>query len=299
SQGQDYQKTGFLAPARPDERRCPQLVADILVGVTDVTARMQGAGAGLAGAALIAAREAEQDRIAAEACGADPTLHCEVVALYEGGEYKLYRYHRFDDVRLVFSPGDQAAFFGGDPDNFNFPRYDLDCAFLRLYENGKPAATPDFLAWSNAPPQAGEPVFVSGNPGATERRLTVAQLQSLRDVALPLLTVETAELRGRLVELGEQGPAMRRLVASDLFETENTYKVLAGRLAALRDPAFMAARAKDETDLKARLAADPKLAAAIGDPWSQIAAAEQVYARQFVVWHELETGAGAGSDLYR
>lgn len=295
----DYVADGFVATALAEEHTCPDVQAEVLVAIADVTAPIFAAGAGKVGEEFAAARQTAIANAEREACGGDARFRCQVISFYEGGQYKVYKYRRYADVRLVFAPELDAAWFGGDPDNFNFPRYDLDCAFLRLYENGKPAQTPDFLAWSNAPPQAGQPVFVSGNPGATERRLTVAQLEALRDVTLPLLTVETAELRGRLVELGEQGPAMRRLVASDLFETENTYKVLAGRLAALRDPAFMTARAKDETDLKARLAADPKLAAAIGDPWSQIAAAEQVYARQFVVWHELEAGAGGGSDLFR
>src|SRR5262249_33562093 len=151
-----------------------------------------------------------------EACGGDARFRCQVISFYQGGQFKIYKYRRYADVRLVFAPELDAAWFGGDPDNFNFPRYDLDCAFLRLYENGKAAATPNFLAWSNVAPEAGEPVFVSGNPGVTERRLTVAQLTSLRDVSLPLLTVEMGELRKRLSALGEQGPATRRMVASAL-----------------------------------------------------------------------------------
>ncbi len=295
----DYVADGFVSAAPDEERTCPGVQAEILVGIADVTAPIFAAGSGKLGEEFAQARQNAVAAAERDACGGDPRFRCQVISFYQGGQFKVYKYRRYADVRLVFAPELDAAWFGGDPDNFNFPRYDLDCAFLRLYENGKPAATPAFLAWSNAAPQAGDPVFVSGNPGVTERRLTVAQLQSLRDVSLPLLALEMAELRGRLLQLAEQGPAMRRMVASDLFETENTYKVLEGRLTALRDPAFMAAREKDETDLKARLATDPKLAADIGDPWSQIAAAEQVYGRQFVVWHELEAGAGGGSDLYR
>jgi hypothetical protein len=162
--------------------------------------------------------------------------------------------------------------------------------------------TPVFLAWSTAPPQAGEPVFVSGNPSVTERQLTSAQLRTQRDVALPLLAVEQAELRGRLIELGEQGPAMRKLIASALFNNENSYKVIEGRIAALHDVGFMAAREKEDWDLKARLAADAKdakFAAEIGDPWTEIEMSQKAYALQFVVWHELEGGAGGGSDLFR
>jgi V8-like Glu-specific endopeptidase len=295
----DYVAEGFVAAGAAEERTCPDVQAEVLVAIADVTAPIFAAGPGKLGEDFAAARQTAIANVEREACAGDPRYRCQVISFYQGGQFKVYKYRRYADVRLVFAPEFDAAWFGGDPDNFNFPRYDLDCAFLRLYENGKPAATPDFLAWSTASPQAGEPVFVSGNPGLTERRLTVAQLQALRDTSLPLLTAEMAELRGRLAKLGDQGPAMRRLVAGDLFETENTQKVLEGRLTALRDPAFMAARAKDEADLKARLATDPKLAADIGDPWTQIEAGEQAYARQFVVWHELEAGAGGGSDLYR
>ena len=142
-------------------------------------------------------------------------------------------------------------------------------------------------------------MFVSGNPASTERQLTVSQLASLRDISLPLLSVQAAELRGRLIQLGEQGPKMRRLISGALFEDENTYKMLQGRLTALHDPALLGARQHDEDALKTKLAADPKLAAMIGDPWTQIDNAQKGYALQFAVWHELESGAGGGSDLFR
>jgi hypothetical protein len=222
-----------------------------------------------------------------------------VISFYQGGQFKVYKFRRYDDVRLVFAPEFAAAFFGGDPDNFHFPRYDLDCAFLRLYEGGKAAATPVFLRWSETPPAADEPVFVSGSPGATERQLTVAQLETLRDVALPLLELQHSELRGRLTELAEQSPEMRRIVADALFDDENTFKVYLGREVALHDPQFLETRRKDEADLKAKLAADPQLAAQIGDPWAEIEAAQKPFARQYAVWRQLETAAGGGSDLYR
>ena len=295
----DYVGDGFVAAGAPEERTCPGVQAEVLVGITDITAPIFAAGAGKTGEAFAAAREnalADSER---DACAGDVRYRCQVISFYQGGQFKLYKYRRYADVRLVFAPEFDTAMFGGDPDNFNFPRYALDCAFLRLYEAGRPAVTPAVLAWSASAPKAGEPVFVSGNPGATERQLTSAQLRSLRDVALPLLAVEQAELRGRLTELGEQGPAMRRLIAGALFTDENAYKVIEGRLAALRDQGFMAAREKQDWDLKARLAADPKLAADIGDPWTEIETAQKAFALQFVVWRQLETGAGAGSDLFR
>jgi len=295
----DYVNEGYLADARPDERTCPGVQAEVLVGITDVTAPIFAAGAGKIGEEYAAAREGAIAAAEQAACAGDVRYRCQVISFYQGGQFKVYRYRRYADVRLVFAPELDAAWFGGDPDNYNFPRYDLDCAFLRLYENGRPAETPTFLAWATSPPQAGDPVFVSGNPASTERQLTVTQLATLRDVSLPLLSVQAAELRGRLTELGEQGPKMRRLISGALFEDENSYKMLQGRLAALRDPGLIAARERDEAELKVKLAADPKLAAAIGDPWAQIDAAQKGYALQFAVWHELESGAGSGSDLFR
>jgi hypothetical protein len=296
---QDYVGEGFVASGLAEERTCPGVQAEVLVGITDVTGPIFAAGTGKPAGEFATARETAIANAERDGCGGDVRYRCQVISFYQGGEFKLYKYRRYADVRLVFAPELDAAFFGGDPDNFNFPRYDLDCAFLRLYDGGKPAVTPAFLTWSTTAPQAGEPVFVSGNPGVTERQLTSAQLRTLRDVALPLLSVEQAELRGRLIELGEQGPPMRKLIASALFESENAYKVIQGRIAALHDVGFMAAREKDDWDLKARLAADAKFAEQIGDPWAEIEMAQKAYALQFVVWHELEAGAGGGSDLFR
>jgi hypothetical protein len=295
----DYLGDGFVAESLSQERTCPGVQAEVLIAITDVTAPIYAAGAGKIGEAFASAREGAIAQAEKDACNGDLRYRCQVISFYQGGEFKVYKFRKYSDVRLVFTPEFAAAFFGGDPDNFNFPRFDLDCAFLRLYENDKPAVTPNYLAWSTAAPQAGEPVFMSGSPGATERQLTVSQLKSLRDVALPLMALQQAELRGRLTQLGEQGADMRRLIADALFIDENTYKILAGRLAALRDPAFIASREKDEADLRARVAADPKFAAQIGDPWGEIDKAQDAYRRQFVVWYELESGAGGGSDLFR
>ncbi|HWC55962.1 MAG TPA: S46 family peptidase, partial [Sphingomicrobium sp.] len=160
----DYFTNGYVAKGREEERKCAGMQAEILSAITDVTPQMQGAGKGLSGEALVKARTAASGTIEKQGCGDDPKFRCQVVELYHGGQYKLYKYRKYSDVRLVFSPGVQAAFFGGDPDNFNFPRYDLDSAFVRLYEDGKPVATPDHLKWNASAPTAGEPVFVAGNP---------------------------------------------------------------------------------------------------------------------------------------
>jgi hypothetical protein len=292
---QDYTKAGFLAAAKTDERTCPGMQADILLQVTDVTSRMQAAGAGLTGEALVQARNALGGSIEQEACGADRKLHCEVTELYQGGRYQLYKYREYTDVRLVFSPGDQAAFFGGDPDNFNFPRYDLDCAFLRLYEDGQPVATPAHLDWNPAPPSAGQPVFVAGNPGGTFRQQTISQLEAQRDLTLPLDMAELSELRGRMIRFGEESPANARAIDEPLMDLENDYKVTFGRLAALDDADFMAAKRAAEADLRARAAA--KLGSSLGDPWADMAAAQKAAAALHTAYRQLER-AGEQSQLF-
>src|SRR6185312_9760720 len=183
----DYVADGFVASAPGEERSCPDVQAEVLVAITDVTGPIFAAGAGKTGEEYAAARQTAIAAAERDACAGDRRYRCQVISFYEGGQYKVYKYRRYADVRLVFAPELDAAWFGGDPDNFNFPRYDLDCAFLRLYEAGRPADTPEFLRWSAVPPAVGDPVFVSGSPGVTDRRMTVAQLESQRDVALPLL----------------------------------------------------------------------------------------------------------------
>jgi hypothetical protein len=292
----DYTRAGFLAAAKTDERTCPGMQADILLQITDVTPRMQAAGAGLTGEALVLARGAVGGTIEQSVCGADRKLHCEVVELYHGGQFKLYKYREYGDVRLVFSPGDQAAFFGGDPDNFNFPRYDLDCAFLRLYEDGQPVATPQRLVWNPAPPSAGQPVLVAGNPGGTFREQTVAQLEAQRDVTLPLDMAELSELRGRMIRFGEESPANTRAVDEPLMDLENDYKVVVGRLATLDNAGFMDARRKAEPDLRVQAAA--KLGASLGDPWADVAAAQREIGALYVPYRQLETDPAELSPLF-
>ncbi len=291
SEGKDYFKTGYSLGRREDEKTCPGFQAEILVGITDVTPRVLGAGAGLSGEALVKARTAVTSTIEKEGCGADKTLRCQVVKLYQGGQYKLYRYHKYSDVRLVFSPGVPAAFFGGDPDNFNFPRYDLDCAFIRLYENGKPVATPGHLVWNAGTPKDGEPVFVAGNPGGTDRQLTVSQLETQRDLTIPLTLVQMAELRGRLIAFGEKGVEQKRMAGEELFGLENGYKVYFGRQFALNDKAFLDIKRAQEADLRARSGA------AAGDPWGEIARV-QLSQRELYLPFRLVEGGPTGSKLY-
>src|SRR6185312_9420152 len=204
----------------------------------------------------------------------------------------------YSDVRLVFSPGVQTAFFGGDPDNFNFPRYDLDSAFVRLYENGAPVATPDHLKWNASAPTAGEPVFVSGNPGGTDRQLTVPQLETQRDLQIPMTLVQFSELRGRLIRFSEESAENKRIAQDLLFGLENSYKVYYGRLFALNDDAFLASKARDEAALRANPAAQQALAAAgTFDPWATIAAASQQSRNLYLPYLFVERGP-TGSQLF-
>jgi hypothetical protein len=298
SMGHDYFKIGYQAANREEEKTCAGMQAEILTAIIDVTARVSAAGAGLSGAALVKARTAVASAIEKETCDADAKFRCQVVDLYHGGQFKLYRYRKYSDVRLVFSPGVQAAFFGGDPDNFNFPRYDLDCAFVRLYENGQPAATPDHLTWKAQAPQAGDVVFVAGNPGGTDRQLTASQLDTQRIQTLPLVVAQYSELRGRLIRFGEESAEHKRIAGEDLFGLENSYKVYWGRLSALNDPAFMAAKRAEEADLRARAKANvARLPADFGDPWAQIDQAQVAAQALYVPYRMVERGP-ADSKLF-
>ncbi len=294
----DYVRDGFLTDAREEERACPGMQAEVLEAIFDATEVINDASYRKYGEAYVVARQGAIDKAERTVCGRDPTLRCQVISFYGGGQFMVYKYRRYDDVRLVFAPEFDAAFFGGDPDNFVFPRFDLDCAFLRLYAGGRPAVTPNPLAWSMDAPKAGEAVFVSGNPAGTERAATVSQLQAERDVALPLVTRQRAELLARLRAFGAGDAEARRLVGDPIFDQENDLKVLRGRLTALAAPGFLEARQRQEDDLKARLAIAPAVAAKIGDPWAEIVAADANYADLFPVWRQMENAAGGGSQLF-
>ncbi|HEY2177243.1 MAG TPA: S46 family peptidase, partial [Caulobacteraceae bacterium] len=294
----DYVGEGFLTEAKSEERLCPGLQAEVLVAIADATGPIFAASHGKTGAAFVLAREEAIAKAERSLCGRDPRLRCQVISFFGGAELKVYAFRRFDDVRLVFAPEFATAFFGGDADNFTFPRFDLDCAFLRLYDHGRPAATPSPLAWSRRLLSAGEAVFVSGNPGLTERGDTLAELEAARDVVLPAAERDHEAARARLAAFAATGPENRRLAAERLFDEENALKVIRGRRAALADPAFMAARRAEEEALRARVAADPKLAAETGDPWAQIAAGQKARVGDEAAWRALEYEAGGGSQLF-
>ncbi len=265
----DLVKHGFYARTLEEERRCPEIEVDQLLGTSDVTARIRTATAGAEGARFAAAFRREKAAIERE-CQTSPSLRCELVTLYHGGVYSLYRYRRFQDVRLVFAPEFDIAFFGGDPDNFMFPRYDLDVTVLRVYDGGAPARTSAHFGWSAAGPSAGELTFVSGNPGRTQRFVTAAQLREIRDFILPDDLQRLAEERGLIAGFQLLGPEQRRVSTSRLFFLENSIKAHRGELEALRSSTIFAQKAEEEAAQRAELAADPEKAKRYLPAWDAI-----------------------------
>lgn len=294
----NYVETGFTPASRAGEVKCPGMTAEILTRITDVTPRMQAAGRGLEGEAFNKARDAEAGRIEQEACGSDSTRRCQVVTLYRGGQFKLYDYRRYTDVRLAFAPEHRASAFGGDLDNFSFPRFALDGAFIRIYEDGRPVSTPTHFRWNPAPPRENQPVFLSGSPGSTLRLMTQDQLETVGDVTLPLEQLLMSELRGRLIQFSAQSEENAFQAQGPLYGIENSYKRGFGRQQALIDERFMAGRARAEAEFRSRVAADPKLAADIGDPWAALAALQPEMRRLYPGYYMLETRAGGGSQLF-
>lgn len=298
-------RDGFLARSRAEELKCGTQIADVLMEAEDVTAKVIAALTGLDEKAANEARkkiltQLEQGCEEASRHGKSGPLKCESVDLYQGGQYWLYKYHRYDDVRLVFAPERDIAAFGGDPDNFQFPRWCLDMSLLRAYgPDGKPAATPNFLAIRPEGPNAGEVVFVSGHPGTTDRLLTVAQLESLRDVDLPRWLLRASELRGRYIQFGKTGAEAARIMEDPLNSLENSIKVRRKQLDALLDDRLLQAKREEEAQLRAKVAADPQLAAATGDPWADITRAQQHEHEQYLPYTFLEQGAGFNTRLFQ
>src|SRR5271166_5921132 len=240
----DFVAAGFYAQAQADEVKCPDIEANQLVGIADRTDRATG---GKDGRAFADAMKAVQAAIAAECSGNDVNLRCDVVELYHGGAYNLYKYRRYQDVRLVFAPEMAIAFFGGDLDNFEFPRYDLDVSFLRVYRDGKPIdSKSSYLRYAAVDVQPGDLTFTSGHPGTTNRLDTVAELEFLRDVMLPRDIFYQSELRGLLTEFSTKGPEQARIAGDALFGIENSLKARKGQFKALIDPAIVKMRADFE-----------------------------------------------------
>ena len=271
--GADLLKNGYVARARTEEKLCPGQQAEVVTSISDVTPQMKAAVGSLTGLAAVKARTAAGAQIEGAGCPDRKTTRCQVVTLYGGGQFKLYTYRKYSDVRIVWAPESRAEQFGGDPDNFNFPRYALDGSFLRAYENGKPVMTPQHLTWTARAPADGEATFVVGNPGTTERLLTQSQLAFSREVSAPMDALLFSELRGRFIAAMAQSLQRAREGKEDLDGIENSLKVYIGRVKALNDPALSTRMAAAEADLRSRSVGKP----GIGDPWADSEKAVAAY----------------------
>jgi hypothetical protein len=275
----DYVKNGFAAASREHEIKVPGLELLTLVAMDDITDRLAAAmkpGAGDSEALKL--REAEIERIKKE-MQEKTGLTCEHVTLYQGGEHWIYSYRKHTDVRLVFAPEQQIAFFGGDYDNFTYPRHNLDFAVFRVYEHGRPYHPKDYLHWTQTGLKAGDLTFVAGHPGRTNRQDTLAQMIYSRDVAIPLRLKAMERKRDALVEYGKTSPEAARQVGTQIFGVENGLKAVNGYWSGLKNREAMARIEAAERDLRAKVAADPKLSAEAGPCWAKIEAAVKVAER--------------------
>ncbi len=270
----NFQEIGFVAKTQADERKCPGLFVDQLQSIDDVTDRVQHAITATTSARQVAQRSAAIDSIE-RGCETDSTTQCQVITYYQGGAYSLYRFKRFNDLRLVMAPEEAISFFGGDPDNFTYPRYDLDLSLMRVYENDQPYQPKDYLKWSREGAKEADVVFVTGNPGSTGRLLTVAQMEYLRDVQYPAQLAAYDRNLTVLRELAQKDETTRRAVENDIFSLENSKKAVTGYLSGLQDSSLMAKKRAFERDFRRRIAADPKLKARYGTSWDAIATSQK------------------------
>src|SRR5262249_51681367 len=273
----DLAKEGFVARSRAQEIKAPSLELNVLMSIEDVTKRVNDAvKPGSSDADAFAARRKEITAIEAESTKATG-LRSDVIALYQGGQYNLYRYKKYTDVRLVFVPEFQAAFFGGDPDNFNFPRFNIDMSLVRVYENDQPVHPQSFFKWSTAGAKDGSLVFVSGNPGSTSRLYTTAHVEQLRDTSIPIILRLLERREAMLKKYMAMGDEQTRQGQNELNSVQNSLKVYRGQLAGLKDPSLLARKTKEEDALRKSIAAKPESQKMNGDAWDAIAKAHQNY----------------------
>src|SRR5438034_4442229 len=271
----DLAKEGFVARTQAEEIKAASLELNVLISIEDVTTRVNGAvKAGSSDAEAFAARRAEISAIEGESTKATG-FRSDVITLYQGGQYNLYRYKKYTDVRLVFVPEFQAAFFGGDPDNFNFPRFNIDMALVRIYENDQPVHPPSYFKWSTTGAKEGDLVFVTGNPASTSRLNTVAHLQELRDTSIPIILRLLERREAMLKKYMAMGEEQTRRAENELNSIQNSLKVYRGQIAGLKDKALMDRKTNDEAALRKSIAANPERQKMYGDAWDAIAKAHQ------------------------
>jgi hypothetical protein len=293
----NYYRDGFHAKTRADEKKCDDLELNVLMSIEDVTERVQAAvKPDMTSEQAFAARRSVMSEIEKESL--DKTkLRSDVVTLYQGGLYHLYRFKKYTDVRLVFAPEQQIAFYGGDPDNFEYPRYDLDVCFFRAYEDDKPVKPEHYLKWSKEGVKKDQLVFVSGHPGRTDRLATLDELAYLRDDAFPYLLQRLNRLEVMLLAFSGRSEENARQAKELLFGVQNSRKARVGGLAALLDPELMARKKEQQQKLQAKANEDPALKGARG-AWGRIAKAQKVRAANAHRYTVLEGRAGLNSELF-
>ncbi len=296
--GKDYMKNGFYAPTRAEEPKCPGVEFVVLEDIQDVTAKVNAAvKPGMSTADAGKAQREEMSSLEKE-CSFDG-MRCNVVTLYSGAMYNLYKYKKYDDIRLVFAPEFEMAFFGGDPDNFEYPRYDLDISFFRAYENNEPAQIQDYLKWSPVGVKEGDLVFVSGHPGRTGRLLTTDQLSFLRDYQYPLQLNSYKRRIDMLQKFSAVSEENAREAESDFFGLQNSFKAVTGYESGLRDQDLMAKKAASEKALRGFVNSNANLKTEFGDPWGEIAKAVENQKQIYKSLGYLDNLGGFRGDLAR
>lgn len=299
SAGHDYVRDGFYAREASAELRCPALDVEVLAGIEDVSAQVKAAAKdGTPSAQAMELRKTTIARIEKD-CAAKYENRCSVVNLFSGGRYDMYRYQTWRDVRLVFAPENELAFFGKERDAVTYLRYGLDAAFVRVYENGQPAATPNFLKWSAEPVKEGDLVLASGNPAATSRLATAAQLTFYCDSELPLEVSRVGARIQQLTAYSAKSDANRRTAETTLNGLLNRYKLAAGKLIGLKDDRLVGRKAFFESKIRSAVERDPKLGTEAGKVWDEVAKAYKQWTPSQKAYAVLEGDAAPGSGLFR
>jgi hypothetical protein len=277
--GEKLDETGFFASTLEDERPVPGLFVDQLIKIIDITGEVQGAME--PGKTDAEKQQLKSDKMKEieKKYSDELSLRCSVVTLYNGGQYMLYAYKRYTELKLVFAPENLVAFYGGDPDNFTYPRYDFDCMFFRVYDNGKPLKTTNYFKWSTKGASVGEPLFVIGNPGSTERLKTYAQLVFASKYSVPSRLETLDFLAGYIDNYVKNNPDKTRQYQDQLFGIQNSQKVFTGQLKALNDPVMMARKKDFEDNIISKVNNDPKLKAKYGNVWNEISKALTEYGK--------------------